>query len=139
MARASLIYNLRNEQFQELFPDVAEEICGQLQTKGYNCDCNRQNSDKFCFYCTFLSNNKEKQLNNMISNGRPESINNEFTIQKDSKEVYGLLNVLVAEGNNDPISNQSTHMWYTILQNLIVVLSFLIFSLIVNLILKNLK
>lgn len=99
-AKKSLAFNLKNENFRELFPEIYAEINGRLLTQ---------------------QQLNQQQLNNNSSNNQTGSSENSAT------------------NGNDSHLNLEHSSWQTVCSNLVVIISFAIFALIVNYVIKTIN
>lgn len=116
LAKKSLAFNLKNSNFRELFPDICEEINTRLLKHQQLLQQQQQQQ------------NSQLSLNgNIIVNGDLDILGNIGRNLNGNENQSG-------ENNTGDNSN-----WYSICSNLIVIISFAIFALVVNYVIKNLN
>ncbi|XP_037954029.1 ubiquitin-conjugating enzyme E2 J2-like [Teleopsis dalmanni] len=126
-AKKSLAFNLKNEHFRELFPEICDEITKRLQkhqpattgaaatiTNGTVTNNNDAESDKDLIVANVA--------NGELVNKNAHNVDNE---NKANAGTKGFFHTYIN--------------WQTIYSNLVIVISFCIFALIVNYVLKNLN
>lgn len=117
-ADASLDFNLKNEIFCELFPDVVAEIKEKLAKLRENVTTSSNSNS-----AAGVAGSKDKKSSDVMSN---------------AAAIGGGGGNGVEDGNGaDP--NQNTSPWHSFTTNIIFVLLFLIFALIVNHVLKTMN
>lgn len=113
-ARQSLEFNMKNEVFCELFPEICEEIKERLAKIEEH---RKQNA---------ANNNSSNVANGSASVGTP---------------VEGQLEGDSSEGGVRAVSNpdDSNNIWHSLYTNLIVLIGFVIFALIVHYVIKSMN
>lgn len=112
-ARQSLEFNMKNEVFQELFPEICEEINERL------------------------AKIEEHRKQNAANNNAP-SVANGTAVGATSTEG---LETEPAEGGASAVSNadDSNNIWHSLYTNLVVLIGFVIFALIVHYVIKSMN
>lgn len=116
-ARQSLEFNMRNEVFCELFPEICEEIKERL--------------------AKIEEHRKQTAANNNCSN----VANGSAASAGVGTPADGLLEGDSAEGGTSSVSNadDSNNIWHSLYTNLIVLIGFVIFALIVHYVIKSMN
>ncbi|XP_028901676.1 ubiquitin-conjugating enzyme E2 J2 isoform X1 [Zeugodacus cucurbitae] len=114
-AKKSLAYNLKNQHFRELFPEICEEINKRLE-------------------------DEQKAKTTTLSNGacRRDSSNNEIP----NDDICGLESIVDNAQNRIIGANRTGNSlinWQSIYSNIIILISFAIFALMVNYVIKNIN
>lgn len=121
-ARQSLDFNMKNEVFQELFPEVCEEIKERLAKIEEHRKANAA-----------ATNNNTTATAGATANG---------TAAAAGASPDGLLDVDGADGPN-PVTgagaDESNNIWHSLYTNLIVLIGFVIFALIVHYVIKSMN
>lgn len=116
-AKKSLSYNLKNQHFRDLFPEICEEINKLLEDE-----------QKSLTKTTSMSNGVSRRNNS----------NNEIP----TGDIYGLESIVDNTQNRGIGANSTENSlinWQSIYSNLVILISFAIFALMVNYVIKNIN
>jgi len=146
LAQKSLAFNLRNTNFCELFPDIVSEIKQRLQgTKAESASTSKSSSGS--------AKSANGQTNGSVIandslNKNASSANEQPAMPTDACAtdgvVVGAAAAAVDLGSGGPAAlkncaRNSYLNWQSIYSNLVIVICFAIFALIVNYVIKNLN
>lgn len=132
LAKKSLAFNLKNPHFVELFPDICEEINKRLQSekeqklKALNAASAAANGT-----VANGTNGKTAAANGALPNG---SIANGVAVNATDANTVG--GAAVADANSGKSLSNSYLNWQS---NVIILICFAIFALVVNYVLKNIN
>lgn len=116
-AKKSLAYNLKNQHFRDLFPEICEEINKRIEDE-----------QKSVTKSTAMSNGSSRGNNS----------NNELP----SGDICGLESIVdnpQLRGGGANSTGNSLINWHSIYSNFIILISFAIFALMVNYVIKNIN
>ncbi|EDW84133.1 uncharacterized protein Dwil_GK13973 [Drosophila willistoni] len=144
-AQKSLAFNLRNANFCELFPEIVEEIKQRLQgvqTPSSGVASTSTGANR----CNGLTNNGVAAAVALDPN-QPQDANSALKDAIDGQAGAGAAFAALANGgtgNNAAASLQNSPgnsylNWQSIYANLVIIICFAIFALIVNYVIKNLN
>ena len=127
-AKKSLAFNLKNANFRELFPEICEEINKRLQGQQQAAAGAKAKSI----------------LNNNSASGGVGGADCTDAAATAANSTAALANAATntnnTNNNNAANANKTSNFnWQSIYSNLIIIISFAIFALIVNYVLKNLN
>ncbi|XP_055857950.1 ubiquitin-conjugating enzyme E2 J2 [Episyrphus balteatus] len=149
-AKKSLAFNLKNSNFRELFPQICDEINCRLKTQQQLLQATTTgNKLTTCSNSTGEtvtgSNKAAKNYNNNNVNNAAGGTNGSLggiaiSDENDFNENSKNDNTNVNNHTNNKNSNSDSYCnWHSIYSNLIAIISFAIFALIVNYVIKNLN
>ncbi|XP_054725838.1 ubiquitin-conjugating enzyme E2 J2-like [Anastrepha obliqua] len=111
-AKKSLAFNLKNQHFRELFPEICEEINKLLE---------------------------DEQISLTTANGDCRTNSNSETINGELSGRDGNADNAQNKGSGSNSTANSLFNWQSIYSNLIILISFAIFALMVNYVIKNIN
>uniref|UniRef100_A0A1A9WNS6 Ubiquitin-conjugating enzyme E2 J2 n=1 Tax=Glossina brevipalpis TaxID=37001 RepID=A0A1A9WNS6_9MUSC len=147
LAKKSLAFNLKNPQFVELFPEICDEINKRLQNekeqkmKALNkLTTNGGSNNNSCSNNSIIPNgtNVKTNINNINNNNN--TLANGCAVANGTVGALGNLN----DGNVGPVQDLNavknlTNSYLNWQSNLIIIICFAIFALVVNYVLKNIN
>uniref|UniRef100_A0A1B0C6T1 Ubiquitin-conjugating enzyme E2 J2 n=1 Tax=Glossina palpalis gambiensis TaxID=67801 RepID=A0A1B0C6T1_9MUSC len=137
LAKKSLAFNLKNSQFVELFPEICDEINKRLQNE----------KEQKMKTLNMLANGGSNSCgNSIIPNGTNVKINNNNTLANGCAVANGAVGALgnLNDANVGPVQDLNavknlTNSYLNWQSNLIIIICFAIFALVVNYVLKNIN
>uniref|UniRef100_U5EME0 Ubiquitin-conjugating enzyme E2 J2 n=1 Tax=Corethrella appendiculata TaxID=1370023 RepID=U5EME0_9DIPT len=129
-ARNSLEFNMKNEIFKELFPEVCDEINERLK----KIEEHKQLANN-------SNNNNSNAVNNKLGSNNNNNNNNSDNNNIDNNNSDNANNNNQNDPNNLTAANggYENSLWYSICTNLIVLIGFILFALICQYVIKSIN